>query len=163
MSAEIMKLKSKTLLWSSIIAIAVVGIVALFDILLPSKQAEISEHGWGFYILLLIIFGALIIPAGKTDLQNKETPKGVNFWLRKMLVNILSVMTTLSLCNFLIPNHTSEFKHFVIWLCVCIICGILFGTFDYFAHNTGGDEAEFEAKRSARQHTGRAVTKKQES
>ena len=113
--------------------------------------------------LYLIIFGALIIPAGKTDLQNKETPEGVKFWVRKMLVNILSVMTTLSLCNFLIPNHTSEFKHFVIWLCVCIISGFLFGTFDYFAHNTGGDEAEFEAKRSAHQHPGRAGTKKQES
>ena len=61
MSAEIMKLKPKTLLWSSIIAIAVVGIVALFDILLPSKQAEISEHGWGFYILLLIVVFAILM------------------------------------------------------------------------------------------------------
>ena len=56
-----MKLKPKTLLWSSIIAIAVVGIVALFDILLPSKQAEISEHGWGFYILLLIVVFAILM------------------------------------------------------------------------------------------------------
>ena len=109
--------------------------------------------------LYLIIFGVLVIPAGKTDLQNKETPKGVNFWLRKMLVNILSVMTTLSLCNFLIPNHTSELKHFVIWLCVCIICGILFGTFDYFAHNTGGDEAEFEAKKKHHQEIGEIYDK----
>ena len=56
-----MKLKPKTLLLSSIIAIAVVGIVALFDILLPSKQAEISEHGWGFYILLLIVVFAILM------------------------------------------------------------------------------------------------------
>lgn len=56
-----MKLKPKTLLWSSIIAIAVVGIVALFDILLPSKQSEISEHGWGFYILLLIVVFAILM------------------------------------------------------------------------------------------------------
>lgn len=61
MSAEIIKLKPKTLLWSSIIAITVVGIVALFDILLPSKQAEISEHGWGFYILLLIVVFAILM------------------------------------------------------------------------------------------------------
>ena len=56
-----MGIKPKTLLWSSIIAIAVVGIVALFDILLPSKQAEISEHGWGFYILLLIVVFAILM------------------------------------------------------------------------------------------------------
>ena len=72
MSAEIMKLKPKTLLWSSIIAIAVVGIVALFDILLPSKQAEISEHGWGFYILLLIVvFAILMLNLCRID-QEKE-------------------------------------------------------------------------------------------
>lgn len=68
-------------------------------------------------------------------------------------------MTTLSLCNFLIPNHTSEFKHFVIWLCVCIICGFLFGTFDYFAHNTGGDVAEFEAKKKQQQEIGEIYDK----
>ena len=56
-----MGIKQKNLLWSSIIAIAVVGIVALFDILLPSKQAEISEHGWGFYILLLIVVFAILM------------------------------------------------------------------------------------------------------
>lgn len=56
-----MGIKQKNLLWSSIIAIAVVGIVALFDILLPSKQAEISEHGWGFYIVLLIVVFAILM------------------------------------------------------------------------------------------------------
>ena len=67
-----MKLKPKTLLWSSIIAIAVVGIVALFDILLPSKQAEISEHGWGFYILLLIVvFTILMLDLCRID-EEKE-------------------------------------------------------------------------------------------
>ena len=66
-----MKLKPKTLLWSSIFAIAVVGIVALFDILLPSKQAEISEHGWGFYILLLIVDAALLLFLALKQMQQR--------------------------------------------------------------------------------------------
>lgn len=104
--------------------------------------------GMDFYrALYLIIFGVLSIPAGMTDLQYKETPKGAKFWVRKMLVNILMLTTALSLCNFLIPNGTTDTRGVVIWLGVCIICGIVFGTFDYFAHNTGGDEAEFEAKK----------------
>ena len=71
-----MKLNPKTLLWSSIIAIAAVGIVALFDILLPSKQAEISEHGLGFYILLLIVvFAILMLNLCRID---EEKEGGVN-------------------------------------------------------------------------------------
>ena len=104
--------------------------------------------GMNFYrALYLIIFGVLSIPAGMTGLQNKETPKGTKFWIRKILVNILMTMTGLSLCNFLIANSIDGFTGIVIWLGVCIIGGIVIGTFDYFAHNTGGDEAEFEAKK----------------
>lgn len=104
--------------------------------------------GMNFYrALYLIIFGVLSMPAGMTGLQNKETPKGTKFWIRKILVNILMTMTALSLCNFLIANSIDGFTGIVIWLGVCIIGGIVVGTFDYFAHNSGGDEAEFEAKK----------------
>ena len=56
-----MGIKPKTLLWSAIISIASVGIVALFDILLPSKRMEITGHGWLFYIVLLIIVFAILM------------------------------------------------------------------------------------------------------
>lgn len=56
-----MRIKSKTFLWSAIIAIASVGIVALIDILLPSKRMEISEYGWLFYIVLLIVVFAILM------------------------------------------------------------------------------------------------------
>lgn len=56
-----MGIKPKTLLWSAIISIASVGIVALFDILLPSKRVDISERGWGFYIVLLIVVFAILM------------------------------------------------------------------------------------------------------
>ena len=68
-----MRIKSKTFLWSAIIAIASVGIVALIDILLPSKRMEISEHGWLFYIVLLIVvFAILMLNLCRIDEEKEE-------------------------------------------------------------------------------------------
>ena len=116
--------------------------------------------GMNFYrALFLIIFGVLSIPFKFADLQNTETPKGAKFWGKKVLVGILSLLTTLSLCNFLISQCTDGFPDVILWLGICIICGILFGTFDYFAHNTGGDEAEFEARKKRQQEIGELYDK----
>ena len=98
--------------------------------------------GMNFYrALYLIIFGVLFIPFKLSDLLNKEPPKGAKFWVRKILVSILALLTALSLCYFLTATCIDGFTGVITWLSICIICGILFGTFDYFAHNTGTDEA----------------------
>lgn len=116
--------------------------------------------GMNFYrALYLIIFGVLLIPFKFSDLQNKETPKGVKFWARKVLVGILSLLTAFSLCNFLVSQFTDGLTDVINSLCICIFCGILFGTLDYFSHNTGGDEAEFEAKKKQLQETGEIYDK----
>ena len=109
--------------------------------------------------LYLIISGIVLIPFSFSDFQNKETPKGVKFWARKVLATSLGLMAATSLANFLVPNSTYEFKGVIIWLCAGIICGILFGTFDYFAHNTGEDEAGFEAKKRQQQEMGKLYDK----
>lgn len=63
--------------------------------------------GMNFYrALYLIIFGVLFIPFKLSDLLNKETPKGAKFWVRKILVSILALLTALSLCNFLTATRT---------------------------------------------------------
>lgn len=68
-----MRIKSKTFLWSVIIAIATVGFIALFDIILPSKRVDITEHGWGFYIVLLIvIFVILLFNLCRIDVEKEE-------------------------------------------------------------------------------------------
>lgn len=110
--------------------------------------------------LYLIIFGICLIPSFTfSAFHNIETPKGVKFWARKVLDISLGLMAATSLSNFLIPNNTYELKGVIIWLCAGIICGILLGTFDYFAHNTGGDEAGFEAKRRQQQEMGKLYDK----
>ncbi len=55
--------------------------------------------------------------------------------------------TTLSFCNFLLSTSTDDIKDFFIWLSACLIGGILFGTFSYFAHTVDCSEEEFEAKK----------------
>lgn len=108
--------------------------------------------GMDFYrALYLIIFGLIFIPFSFTDFRNTVTPKGVKFWARKVLASTLGLVAAMSLCNFLTQTFTDGFKDVIIWLCAGIICGIAFGTFDYFAHNTGGDEAEFEAGKKRQQ------------
>ena len=113
-----MKLKPKTLLWSSIIAIAVVGIVALFDILLPSKQAEISEHGWGFYILLLIVvFAILMLNLCRID-EEKEGRVNNKFDLIKGIV--FSAMFLL-----LAVDHYVEHENLRDWVLAIIFTAAL--------------------------------------
>ena len=104
--------------------------------------------------LYLIIFGLVFIPFRISDFQNRETPKGVKFWAMKVFATTMGLIAATSLANFLVPNHTDGFKGVIIWLCVVMICGIVFGTFDYFAHNTGCDEAEFEARKRQQQKMG---------
>lgn len=65
--------KPKTILWSATTAIVFVGIVALLDIILPSKRADISETGWGFYIvLLLVVFFILMLNLCRIDEEKEE-------------------------------------------------------------------------------------------
>ena len=81
-----MKIKPKTFLWSGIIAIASVGIVALLNFLLPSKHVDMSEHGWGFYLLLLfVIFAILMLELCRID-EEKEDRVNHKFEFIKSIV-----------------------------------------------------------------------------
>lgn len=110
--------------------------------------------GMNFYrALYLIIFGALFIPFEVTVFWYKTNPKGVKTWARKVLNITLGLMAATSMTNFLMPKDTYDFNDMVMWLCAGLICGPLFGTIAYFAHNTGEDEAEFEAKKKKQRET----------
>lgn len=92
----------------------------------------------------LILFGVFYLLSRISDFQNKETPKGWCFWLRKVLANIVSACMLLSFCNFFLSNCTAGLQGVVIWISMSIAAGIIFGTFDYFAHCY--DEEEFQAR-----------------
>ena len=110
----------------------------------------------------LIIFGLLLILQKFYDynsIESEETPKGLRFWWRKVLSTTLSVLATLSFCNFLLSSNTDDFKDVLIWLIACVIGGILFGTFSYFAHTTDCSEEEFEAKKKRLREIGNQYDK----
>lgn len=90
--------------------------------------------------MYLILFGVFGLLDKIYSFQHKETAKGVGFWWRKVLANIVAISLSLSLCNFILQIFIDGIIDVIIWICVCISCGLLFGTFDYFAHNTGGNE-----------------------
>lgn len=97
----------------------------------------------------LIIFGLLLLLQKFVDYQykeNEETPKGFRFWWGKVWSATLSVLATLSFCNFLLSDRTEDLKDVLIWLAACIIGGVLFGTFSYFAHTVDCSEEESDCK-----------------
>lgn len=85
---------------------------------------------------------------------NKVTPKGAGFWLRKVLADMFSLFVALSFVDFILPNGTDGLEEVATWLAACVLGGILFGSIDYFVHNTGIDEVEFEAKKKQRDELG---------
>ena len=101
--------------------------------------------GMNFYrALYLILFGVFGLLDKINGFQHKETAKGVGFWWRKVLANTVAISLTLSLCNFTLQTFADDFGDFIIYVCLCISCGLLLGTFDYFAHNTGGNKEKFD-------------------
>lgn len=108
--------------------------------------------GMNFYrALYLILFGVFGLLDRIYDSQHKETAEGVEFWWRKVLANIVAIFLTFSLCNFIMQTFMDSIIDVIIWMCICLLCGMLFGTFDYFAHNTGENNDEFEARKQHEQ------------
>lgn len=104
--------------------------------------------------IYLILIGVLIMVGGIADFQNEETPKGIRYWSRKVISNILSTAVTLSICNFILQSFTGSMKEVLLWLIIPISIGLLFGTFDYFSHATDCDESEYLARKKTLQEIG---------
>lgn len=80
----------KTLLWSIVISVAAVGIVALFDFLLPTKNTSLSEHGWGFYILLLVVCFLIILGSlSKVDAEKEDRVNYKHEFIRDTIFSAL--------------------------------------------------------------------------
>lgn len=98
----------------------------------------------------LILFGILLLFFKPAGFRHKETPKGFKFWAKTVLDYTLDLLTCLSLANFLLSNSIDGITGIITYVVACLICSILFGSIDYFAHTTDLSEAEYEQRKRQR-------------
>lgn len=138
---------SKNNLWYFIgAAIIIAGIIFILCGMNPWRAIYLMFVG--VFCILAKLFGY------RFEYLNKEIPKGFRFWLRKVLTNMSWLFVAMSLSNFISFNRTDGLEGVATWLGACVLCSVLFGSIDYFVHNTGTDEAEFEAKKKQREELG---------
>ena len=104
----------------------------------------------------LILCGAFGLLSSFFDYRRKETPKGLNYWLKKILSQA-DFLSAICLAFFISKVSADNFDVYV--LCIVLLYSILGGTFDYFAHKTDCNGSDFEAKERQRKEYGELYDK----
>lgn len=109
--------------------------------------------------LCLALSGVFLWLAGFYDNFSKETPRGVSFWIKKVVYNIINFSFAMYLVEFIDSSANHTYRKLFILLGLCIVIGILCGTLDYFYNRTDCDEAEFAARKKRLQEIGEQYDK----